>query len=225
MTTSTQDTEAVRDNGSNSEVFFNSKNQQARNWAQRSYHRGTYGRRYNYYYNRSIGRGNDRRVSGCGYISVCPKKNDQIILNSKDVLKDNQSQKNSSECDNLVDSQCRNNNEAVNVGIASQDCIVDTWEKDVKVTLDGVESVDTREKGVKATLDGVEGVKSSESADVSRINNSLSLHSDMNGDSRSNAPTRPRMSVIQLLKEYNEDRQQTEFNRNFYACKICFQVT
>ena len=35
---------------------------------------------------------------------------------------------------------------------------------------------------------------------------------------------RPRMSVVQLLREFDEARQRTEFSRNFYTCKICFQV-
>jgi len=38
-------------------------------------------------------------------------------------------------------------------------------------------------------------------------------------------PTRPKMSVVQLLKGYSEAWHRTEFSRKFYSCKICFQVS
>ncbi|PSN48331.1 hypothetical protein C0J52_03415 [Blattella germanica] len=44
------------------------------------------------------------------------------------------------------------------------------------------------------------------------------------GDRKYRLPNRPRMSVVKLLREYNEARQKTEFNRSFFTCKICFQV-
>jgi hypothetical protein len=94
------------------------------------------------------------------------------------------------------------------MGNASQDCVVGTQKKDVEVALHGVECV-----------------KASESTAVRRKHNSQSVQSTVNIGRRYNAPTRPRVSVVRLLKEYNEARQRTEFNRNIYTCKICFQVT
>ncbi|KAJ9578727.1 hypothetical protein L9F63_005089 [Diploptera punctata] len=45
----------------------------------------------------------------------------------------------------------------------------------------------------------------------------------VNEEKKPGVVNRPRMSVVQLLQEFNEARQKTEFNRNFYTCKICFQ--
>lgn len=206
METSTQNTGTIQGNSSNSDVFHDSNNQRAGSWAQRSYHSGTYGRGHSSNYNRSLGRGNNWRVPGYSYRSVCPKSNDQIVLNSKNSRINNEGQKNSSECDNVVDHQCSNNSEAVNMGNASEDCVVGTEKRDVEVA-----------------LYGVEGVKASESAVVRRKHSSRSVQSTMNSGRRYNASTRPKMSVVQLLREYNEARQRTEFNRNVYTCKICFQ--
>jgi hypothetical protein len=146
-------------------------------------------------------------VSGYSYRSVCPKSNDQIALNSKNPLINNEGLKNSPECDSVVDNQCSKNSEAVNTGNASQDCVAGTQKKDVEVA-----------------LNGVEGVKPSESTAVRRKHTSQSVWSTVNSGRRY-APTRPRMSVVQLLREYDEARQRTEFNRNSYTCKICFEVT
>jgi hypothetical protein len=107
-----------------------------------------------------------------------------------------------------VDHQHCKNSEAANMANASQDCVGGT-----------------RKKADEVALNGVEGVKASESTHVRRKHNSQSVKSTVNGGRRYNAPSRPRMSVVQLLKEYNEARQRTEFNRNFHTCKICFQVT
>jgi hypothetical protein len=117
----------------------------------------------------SVGRGNNRRSSGYSYRSVCPKSNDQIALSSKDPLINNEGQKNSSECDNAMDRQCSKNSEAVNMGNASQDCVVGS-----------------RKKVVEVALNGVAGVKASESMDLRR-NNSQSVQSTVNGGRRYNA--------------------------------------
>jgi hypothetical protein len=208
METITQNAGTVQGNSCNSDIFHDSNNERAGSWAQRSCHRGAYGRGRSFNYDRSLGRGNNWRVSGYSYRSVCPKSSDQTVLNSKNSLINKEGQKNSLECDNVVDRQCSKNNEAVNMGNASQDCAVGTRKKDVEVA-----------------LNGVEGVKASESTGVRRKHNSPSVQSTANSGRRYNAPNRPRMSVVQLLREYNEARQQTEFNRSIYTCKICFQVT
>ncbi|XP_023717242.1 E3 ubiquitin-protein ligase RNF14 isoform X2 [Cryptotermes secundus] len=202
--TSTQNTGTVQDNSCNTDVLHDSKNQRAGSCVQRSSHRGTYGKGYSSNYNRSPGRGNNWMVSGNSYRSVSPKSNDQIGLNINNPLINNESIKNSSECDNVVDRQCNKNSEAVNIGNASEDCIVGTKKKDVEVALNGV------------------GVKPSKSTVFRRKHNSQPVPSTLNRDRRY-APTRPRMSVVKLLREYDEARQRTEFNRNFYTCKICFQ--
>lgn len=204
--TSIQNTGTVQGNSCNSDVLHDSKNQRAGSCAQGSYHRGTYRKGHSSNYNRSPGRGNNWMVSGNSYRSVSPKSNDRLGLNSNNPLINNESIKNSSECDNVVDRQCNENSEAVNIGNASQDSIVGTKKKDVEVALNVV------------------GVKPSKSTAVRRKHNSQPVQSTVNSGRRY-APTRPRMSVVRLLREYDEARQRTEFNRNFYTCKICFQVT
>lgn len=206
VTTSTQNTGTVQDNCNNSGVFVYSNNKRTGNWAQRGYHRGTYGRVHNSYYNRSVKRGNSHRVSASSSGSVYSRSSDEVV--GKDLPKDNQGHKSSSECDNVVDRQHSNNSKAENMANTSLDCTADNQKKEVEVT-----------------LDVVEGVKASESADVSRKQDSESAQSNVMSGRRCSALARPRKSVIQLLKEYNEARQQTEFNRNVYTCKICFQVT
>jgi hypothetical protein len=205
MTASTENTGTVQDNSSNSGLFVHSNNNRAGNSAQRRYYRGSYRRVHGTYYNRSVKSGDNHRVSIGSSRSVYSRSSDQIV--SKDLLEDNQDHKTSAECDHLVDCQCGKNSKAVHMVNASQNCTIDNEKKEVEVTVDGVESV-----------------KASKSTDV-RGKDSESAQSNVMSDRRSNAPTRPRMSVIQLLKEYNEARQRTEFSRNFYTCKICFQVT
>ena len=68
--------------------------------------------------------------------------------------------------------------------------------------------VGTQKKGTEITL-----------KDVAEERTSKSAHVTIKHDSESE------MSVVQLLKDYSEARHQTEFSRNFYSCKICFQVT
>lgn len=205
MTANSQNTGTVHSNSCNSVSFFNSNNQRGGNWAHRKYHRGNYGKGYSSYYNRSAGRGNNRKFSGY-YRGASSNTNDQVVLNSQAPFKDDEGRKTSSKCDNLVDHQCNNKSEAVHVRCAPLDCVVGTQKKDTEVTLNGVAEVTT-----------------SDVADVRRKHDSESAMSVMNGGRISNVPTRPRMSVVQLLKEYSEARHHTEFSRNFYSCKICFQ--
>lgn len=201
-----QNTGTVHSNSCNSVSFLNRNNQGGGNWAHRKYYRRNYGKEYSYY-NRSAGRRNNHKFSGC-YRGTSSNSNDQIVLNSQAPFKDNEGHRISSKCDNLVSRQCKNKNEAVNVRCASPDCVVGTQKKDTEVTLNGVAEVTT-----------------SKSAGVRRKHDSESAMSVVNGGRRSIVPTRPRMSVVQLLKDYSEARQRTEFSRNFYSCKICFQVT
>jgi hypothetical protein len=186
--------------------FFNSNNQRTGNWAHRKYHRGNYGKGYSSYYNRSAGRGNNRKFSGYSR-GASSNSNDQIVLNSQAPFKDNEDHKTSSKCDNLVDRHCNNKREAVNMRCAPLDCVVGMQKKDTEVTLNGV---------AEETTSGTAGVR--------RKHDSESAMSIVNGRRISDVPTRPRMSVVQLLKEYSEARHRTEFSRNFYSCKICFQV-
>lgn len=204
---SAQDTETVQGNISKSDVSHDSNNEAAGNWTLENYHKGTYGRGYSSNYNRFLGRRNNWKVSGYSCRSVSPKSTDQIFLNSKDHHMNNEGKKNSTQYDNEVDCLCSKSNETVNVGSASEDCVIGTPNKDAEVA-----------------LNGVEGVKASESA-VRRKHSSQSLQSTVNGGRKCNALMRPRMSLVQLLIEYDEARRQMEFSRNFYTCKICFQVT
>ncbi|XP_067010116.2 E3 ubiquitin-protein ligase RNF14 [Anabrus simplex] len=41
-------------------------------------------------------------------------------------------------------------------------------------------------------------------------------------DERAVLDLSPEVSLVQLLQDYNEERKKTMFDRNFYACKICF---
>jgi hypothetical protein len=205
---SIQNTETLQGNSCNSDVFHDSDNQGAGSWAQANYHRRTFGKGHISNYNRSLERRNDWRESGYSYRSVSPKSNDQIFLNSKDNLVNNEGQNNCSECDNKVDRQSSKSSEAVNIESLSQDCIVGTQKKDTEVA-----------------LNGAEGVRPSESTVFRRKLSSQSLQSTANGGRIYNAPCRPRMSIVQLLREYDKTRQRMEFYRNFYTCKICFQVT
>ena len=204
MTANSQNTGTVRSNSCNSVSFLNSNNQGGGNWAHRKYYRRNYGKGCSYY-NRSAGRGNNHKFY---YRGASSHSNDQIVLNSQASFQDNEGHRISSKCDNLVGHQCKNMSEAVNRRCASLDCIAETQTKDTEVTLNGVAELTT-----------------SNSADVRKKHESESAVSIVNGGRISNVPTRPRMSVIQLLKEYSEARHRTEFSRNFYSCKICFQVT
>lgn len=202
-----QNTGTLHSNSCNSVSYFNSNNQSSGHWAQRKYHRGNYGKGYSSHYCRSAGRGNSRKFSGYsrGASSNC---NDQIVLNNQAPFKKNKYHKSSSKCDNVVEHQCNNKSEAVNVKCASLDGVAGTQKKDTEAPLNAVAEVTT-----------------SESADVGRKRDSESALSIFNDGRISNVPTVPRMSVVQLLKEYSEARYRTEFSRNFYSCKICFQVT
>jgi hypothetical protein len=82
---------------------------------------------------------------------------------------------------------------------ASPDCVVGTQKKDTEVKLNGVAEVRT-----------------SKSADGRMKHYSESATSVENGRRISIVPTRPKVSVVQLLKDYSESRQRTEFSRNFY---------
>lgn len=206
MTANSQNTGTVRSNSCNSVSFLNRNNQGGGNWAHRKYYRRNYGKGYSYY-NRSAGRGNNHKFSGC-YRGVSSNCNDQMVLNSQAPFKDNEGHRISSKCDTLVGRQCKNKSEAVNMRCASPDCAVGTRKKDTEVTLNGVAEVTT-----------------SKSADVRRKHDSESAMSVVNGGRISIVPARPMMSVVQLLKDYSEARHWTEFSRNFYSCKICFQVT
>jgi hypothetical protein len=202
----TQNTGTVHSNSCKSVSFLNRNNEGGGNWAHRKYYRRKYGKGCSYY-NRSAGRGNNHNFSGC-YTSGSSNSNDQIVLNSQAPFKDNEGHSISSVCDNLVGRQCKNKNEALNMRCASPDCVVGTQKKDTEVTLNGVAEVRT-----------------SKSADVRIKHDSESAMSFVNGGRISIVPTRPRMSVVQLLKDYSEARHRTEFSHSFYSCKICFQVT
>lgn len=206
MTANSQNAGTVRSNSCNSLSFLNRNNQGGGNWAHRKYYRRNYGKGYSYY-NRSAGRGNNHKFSGC-YRGASSNSNDQIVLNSQAPFKDNEGHRISSKCDNLVGHRCKNKSEAVNMKCASPDCVVGTQKKDTEVTQNGVAEVTT-----------------SKSADVRRKHDSESAMPVVNDGRMSIVPTRPRMSVVQLLKDYSEARRRTEFSRNFYSCKICFQVT
>ena len=52
----------------------------------------------------------------------------------------------------------------------------------------------------------------------------LEVGVSVNAERKPGMTDRPRLSVVQLLREFDETRQRTEFSRNFYTCKICFQV-
>jgi len=99
-------------------------------------------------------------------------------------------------------------NEAVNKRCAFSDCVFGTQKKDTEVTLKSVAEVRT-----------------SKSSDVTIKLDSESEISVVNCGRISIVPTRPIMSLVQLLKYYSEARHQTEYSRNFYSCRICFQVT
>jgi len=205
VTANSQNIGTVHSNSCNSVSLLNRNNQGGGNWAQRKDYRRNYGKGYSYY-NRSAGRGNHHKFSGC-YRGASSNSNDQIVLNSQAPFKDNEGHTVSSKCDNLVARQCKNTSEAVNMRCASPDCVVGTQTKDAEVTMNGVAEVTT-----------------SRPADVRKKHDSESAMSVVNGARMSIVPTRPRMSVVQLLKDYNEARHRTEFSRNFYSCKICFQV-
>jgi hypothetical protein len=206
MTTSTENTGTVQDKCSNSEVFFYSNSKRTGNWAQRGYHRGTCGKVHSSYCSSSVKRGQSRMVSRNSSRSAYSRSSDKVV--TEYLPKYKQGHRSSSECDNVVDQQCVSSCKAVNVGNASQGCTVGSRKKDVEIT-----------------LDGVEGVKASESADIRRDQGFVLAESNALSGRRFNAVARPRISVVQLLKEYSEGRQQTEFNRNVFTCKICFQVT
>ena len=91
---------------------------------------------------------------------------------------------------------------------ASSDCVVGTQKEDTEVTLNGVAEVRT-----------------SKSANVRIKHDSESAMSVVNVGRMTIVPTRPRISVVQLLKDYSEARHWKEFSRTFYSCKIRFQVT
>ena len=206
MMTKSQNTGIVHSNSCNSGSFLNRNLQGRGNWAHSNYCRRNYGKECNYY-NRSAGRGHNHKFSGW-YTSASANINDQIALNSQAPFKDNEGDRISSECDNLVGLQCKSKNEAVNERCASPDCVVGTQKKDPEVTLNGIAEVRT-----------------SKPADVTKKPDSQSAMSVENGGRKSIVPTRPRMLVVQLLKDYSEARLRTEFSRNFYSCKICFQAT
>jgi hypothetical protein len=186
--------------------FLYRNNQGGGNWAHKKYYRRNYGKGCSYY-NRSAGRGNNHKFAGC-YRGASSNSNDQIVLNSQAPFKDSEGHRISSECDNLVSHQCKNKSEAVNMRCASPDCVVGTQKKDTEVTLNGVAEVTT-----------------SNSADVRRKHDSESAMSIVSGERMFSVPTIPRMSVVKQLKDYSEARHRIEFSRNFYSCKICFQVS
>ena len=201
-----QNTGTVNSNSCNTVSFLNINIQVFGNWADEKYYRRNYGKVCSYF-NRSAGRGNNHKFSGY-YTSASLNRIDQIDLNSQAPFKDNESHRISSDCDNLVGLQSKNNKEAVNMRCASTDCVFGTQKKETEVTLNGVADV-----------------RSSRSADVRIKHDSDSAISDLNCGRISTLPTRPRISVVQLLKNYSEARHRTEFSRNFYSCKICFQLT
>ena len=124
MMTKSQNTGTVHSNSCNS-VSFLSRNTKGRgNWAHRNYCGRNFGTECSYY-NRSAGRGNNHKFSGC-YTSASANRNDQITLSNQAPLKDNEGHRISSDCDNLVGLQCKNKNEAVNKRCASSDCVVGT---------------------------------------------------------------------------------------------------
>ena len=207
MMANSQNTGTVHSNSCNSVSFLNGNIQGGGTWAHRKYYRRNYGKGYSYY-NRSAGRGNNHKFSGCCR-GASSNSNDQIVLNSQAPFKDNEGHRISSKRDNLVGRQCKNKSEAVNMRCASPDCVVGTQKKDTEVTLNGVAAA----------------VTTSKCADVRRKQDSESAISVMNVGRISIVPTKPRMSVVQLLKDYSEARHRTEFSRKFYSCKICFQVT
>ena len=90
---------------------------------------------------------------------------------------------------------------------ASEDCVAAIQKEDTEVTLKGVAEVRT-----------------SKSADFRKKHDSESAMSVMNCGRISILPTIPRMSVVQLLKDYSEAGHWKELSRNFYSCKICFHV-
>ena len=86
--------------------------------------------------------------------------------------------------------------------------------------------VGSQKKDTEVALNVVAQVRISKSADVRIEHDSESAMSVVNGVRISIVPTTPRMSVVQLLKDYSEARHRTEeFIRKFYSCQICFQVT
>jgi len=91
---------------------------------------------------------------------------------------------------------------------ASPDCVVGTQKKDTEFKLNGVAEVRT-----------------SKSEDVRIKDDSYSVISDLNCGRISTLPTRPRLSVVRLLKKYTEARHRSELDRNFYSCKVCLQLT
>jgi hypothetical protein len=84
--------------------------------------------------------------------------------------------------------------------------------------------VGTQKEDTEVTLKGVAEVRTSKSADVRKKHDSESAMSVMNCGRISILPTIPRMSVVQLLKDYSEAGHWKELSCNFYSCKICFQV-
>ncbi|XP_021916567.1 E3 ubiquitin-protein ligase RNF14-like isoform X2 [Zootermopsis nevadensis] len=195
MTTSIQSTGTVQGNCSNSGVSVYGSNKRSGNWAQRRYHRGTAGRVHNSYYNRSVRRGNNH------WVSVTGSNSGQVV--SEDLAKDSQCHKSSSEPGGVLDRRCSDGSKAANVGNASQNCTVDNQEEEAVVTSDGVERA-----------------KASESLDVARKQRSKSVQSNAMRDS---ALARPKTSIVQLLRDYDEARQRVEFSRSIHTCKICFQ--
>jgi hypothetical protein len=201
-----QNTGSVNSNSCNTVSFLNRNKQGCGNWADEKYYRRNFGKVCSYF-NRSAGRRNNHKFSGY-YTRASLNRVDQIDLNSQAPFKDNESHRISSDCDNFVGLQSENNKEAVNMRCASPDCVFGTQKKETEVTLNGVADV-----------------RSSKSADVRIKHDTDSAISDLNCGRISTLPTRPRISVLQLLKYYSEARHRTEFSRNFYSCKICFQLT
>ena len=184
VTANSQNTGTVHSNSCNSVSLLNRSSQLGGNWAHRNYYRRNYGKGCSYY-NSSAGRGNSHKFSGW-YTRASSNSNDPKLLKSEASFKDNEGRTISSECDNLVGRQCKNQNEAVNMSCASPDCVVGTQKKDTEVTLNGVAEV-----------------RSSKSADIRIKHDSDSANSVANGGRTSIVPTKPRMSVVQLLKEYS----------------------
>jgi hypothetical protein len=151
-----------------------------------------------------VERGQSCTVSGSSSRIAYSGRSDKVV--TKDIPEDKQGHKSSAECGNVVDLQCVSSCKAINVGNVFQGCTVGHLKEDFEVKFDGAEDVEA-----------------SGSTDIRKQAFVLSQTNMLNGES--NAVDRPRMSVIQLLREYNEARQQREFNQNVFTCKICFQVT
>ncbi|XP_069685179.1 E3 ubiquitin-protein ligase RNF14-like [Periplaneta americana] len=193
----------VYDNTGNAKVVF-SNNRRGTYRQPRSYYRGNYRKGNNYNHCKSTGnKVTSTGDSECNSKSDFTKSSEKIVLNSKDQGKDNKNCESSLQCDNKVGQHCSNSNEKITVGNSSQDSGAESQKVSQNETVsDGAVKVSTSEDDKK------DGERQLDQPDSSA--------------NRRHAG-RSRMSLVQLLKEFNEARQRTEFSRNFYTCKICFQ--